>query len=111
MTKGTAQYEMPDRAEELSCPPLEKAPEGCALCWDVPKGQGDTIVGANNVHPKLLSQALRLASSSKRGAKKKSEKLARSTGQSRLFPAKSRLKTHLYFLQNKSCKQKGNRET
>jgi len=39
------------------------------------------------------------------------EKLARSTGQSRLFPAKSRLKIHLYFLQNKSCKQKGNRET
>ena len=56
--------EMPDRAEELSCPfekgyletqqransvrpyggayvPLEKAPVGCALCWDVPKGQGD----------------------------------------------------------------------
>ena len=21
--------------------PLEKAPVGCALCWDVPKGQGD----------------------------------------------------------------------
>ena len=56
--------EMPDRAGELSCPfekgyletqqransvrpyggayvPLEKAPVGCALCWDVPKGQGD----------------------------------------------------------------------
>ena len=56
--------EMPDRAEELSCPfekgyletqqransvrpyggayvPLEKAPVGCALCWDVPKGQED----------------------------------------------------------------------
>ena len=26
--------EMPDRAEEYSVP-LEKAPEGCALCWDV----------------------------------------------------------------------------
>ena len=25
---------MPDRAEEYSVP-LEKAPEGCALCWDV----------------------------------------------------------------------------
>ena len=32
--------EMPDRAEEYSVP-LEKAPVGCALCWDVPKGQGD----------------------------------------------------------------------
>ncbi|WP_294653186.1 hypothetical protein [uncultured Ruminococcus sp.] len=75
------------------------------------KGQTAGGVTGEQCSPETPQSSLRLASSSKRGAKKKSEKLARSTGQSRLFPAKSRLKIHLYFLQNKSCKQKGNRET
>ena len=67
--------ERPDRAEELSCPfekgyletqqransvrpyggayvPLEKAPVGCALCWDVPKGQGDNpyVCSLRSIH-------------------------------------------------------------
>ena len=32
--------------------PLEKAPVGCALCWDVPKGQGDnpSVCSLRSIH-------------------------------------------------------------
>ena len=34
--------------------PLEKAPVGCALCWDVPKGQGD-YNSNDNIESKIHS--------------------------------------------------------